>query len=100
MILEITMGVRDEIRSGAEPLKSLARMFFSHSLHEIQVVLLKYHLIFCLKNCYFKNSSGAAAPSAPWSVRPWKITINNLSRNYREVSKLRCRFEMNHFQPK
>ena len=65
------IGIRDEFRSGG--LKSLARIY---CLHEYQVVLPEYYLICLPENGYLKNSTGTAAPSAPWAVRLWNIRTN------------------------
>ena len=54
---------------GAEVI--LPEYFFSHCLHENQVDLPEYYLIFCPKMAICKiggGGGGAAAPSAPWSV--------------------------------
>ena len=53
-----SISVRDEFRIGG--LKSLARIFFFHCLHENQVVLPEYYLIFCPKmaTCIWKILGG------------------------------------------
>ena len=42
----LTIGVRDEFHSGGEGGWSLLPEYFFHCLHENQVVLPKYNLIF------------------------------------------------------
>ena len=66
----LCIGVRDEFRSGG--LQSLLPEYVFHCLHENQMVLPKYYLIFPPENGYLNNHSrGAATPSAPWAVRLW-----------------------------
>ena len=66
----LRIGVRDEFRSGAEV--SCPNMF-SHCLHENQVDLPEYYLIFPPRKWLFEKLQGAAAPSplVPWAVRLW-----------------------------
>ena len=55
-------SVRDEFCLGG--LKSLARIFFFHCLHENQVVLPEYYLIFCPKMALWKFYWDLQPPSA------------------------------------
>ena len=59
----VGIGFRDGFCSGGW---SLLPEYISHCLHENQVVLPEYHLIFFLpENGYLKNSKGAAATLSP-----------------------------------
>ena len=60
------LSVRDEFRSGGW---SLLPEYFFHCLHENQVVLPEYYLIFCPKTAISKILGGLQPPSAPWAVR-------------------------------
>ena len=66
---------------GGGGIKSLARIFFFHCLHENQVVLPEYYLISPPppENGYLKNSRGLQPPPQfPWPVHLWLHKVMNV----------------------
>ena len=59
---------------------SLLPKYFFHCLHENQVVLPEYYLIFLPENGYLKNSRGARAPLSPMGGMPM-LSIHILFRS-------------------
>ena len=69
-----SISVRDEFRLGG--LKSLARIFIFHCLHENQVVLPEYYLIFFYPKMAIWKIIGAVVPLSPMGRTPMFTSAN------------------------